>query len=291
MTFLLLSLLCSVGIFLFFKYFHLKEISLLKAVAVNYLACTLTGLFYHGKELGNLNFSLMVWLPFAIIMGGMFFFTFSLMGRTTAKNGVAAASMATKLSLVFPTLLSLFILQTTSPNIFLVLALLLSVPSIVLASKKLNGEKTLGAGLLLPFAVFFFSGIIDGGLNLLNYSFSSNSSFIHFPGAVFFFAAITGFSFHFIKKGNWHEWEDKRIWFGGAGLGVLNYFSIEFLLRGLEFYGNDGALVFPFLNVGIIILSSVAGLMFFKEKLSGINLVGLGLSIVCLGLLVVSSFQ
>ncbi len=286
MTYLLLSLLSSVGIFLFFKFFHLKKVSLLKAVTANYLSCTLTGLIYHFDSISQVRLNDLSWFPYALVMGMVFFFTFSLMGRTTALNGVTAASMATKLSLVFPTLISIVILKTTSTSIFLWIALAISIPAIVLASIKSKNKEISNSGLLLPLAVFILSGAIDGGINILNYSFHENPSFVHFPGVVFFLAAVTGFSYHLVKGSRISHWGDKWVWVGGFGLGIANYFSIEFLLRGLQHFDNDGALVFPFLNVAIIVLSSMAGVSFFKERLSNLNLVGLGLSIICLCLLI-----
>lgn len=290
MGFLLLSLASSVGIFLFFKIFHLNNISLLKAVTVNYLACTATGLIYHSNMLEPQNLSGSTdWVPIAIIMGGTFFFTFFLMGKTTAKNGVSIASMATKLSLVFPTLISMVWLKTVTPNPYLTAALIISIPSIILASMKRERVKKVGWSFFLPIAVFTLSGMIDGAINLLNFKFSESNNFVFFPVLVFFFAAISGIIFHLFRRGERKQWLDKRVWIYGTGLGVANYFSIEFLLQGLVHFNNNGALVFPFLNVGIILVTSVLGILFFKEKLIRENYLGLSLALISLVLLIISS--
>jgi multidrug transporter EmrE-like cation transporter len=63
----------------------------------------------------------------------------------------------------------------------------------------------------------------------------------------------------------------------GILLGIPNYFSIFFVLRSLDIM--ESSLVFPILNIGVVILSALIGWGYYKEHLSKLNLLGVVLAI------------
>ena len=69
---------------------------------------------------------------------------------------------------------------------------------------------------------------------------------------------------------------------GGIYLGIPNYFSVYFLLLTLSSFNNNGAVVYPILNVGIIVLSSMASYILFKEKLIRLNIIGMILALIAI---------
>ena len=72
---------------------------------------------------------------------------------------------------------------------------------------------------------------------------------------------------------------------GGAGLGIINYFSLFLVLKALTAFDNNGAVFYPIYNVGIIMMSSFAAMLLFSERLSKTNFIGLALSVLALFLL------
>ena len=72
---------------------------------------------------------------------------------------------------------------------------------------------------------------------------------------------------------------------GGLCPGVPNYFSIYFNLKALSAFDNNGAIVYPALNIGIIICSTLLAIVLFKEKLSKLNYIGVLLALVVIFLL------
>jgi drug/metabolite transporter (DMT)-like permease len=72
----------------------------------------------------------------------------------------------------------------------------------------------------------------------------------------------------------------------GIVLGVPNYFSIYFVLDSLEKLG--GIIVFPILNIGVVLLSSILSYLFYKEYLSKLNWIGIGLA--CISILLILVF-
>jgi multidrug transporter EmrE-like cation transporter len=69
-------------------------------------------------------------------------------------------------------------------------------------------------------------------------------------------------------------------------LGVPNYYSIVFLIKALQTEGFESSTLFTINNVAIVIVSSVVGLLLFKEHFSLRNKIGVFLAI--LGILLVT---
>ena len=68
-------------------------------------------------------------------------------------------------------------------------------------------------------------------------------------------------------------------------LGVPNYFSIYFVLKSLEELG--GIIVFPVLNIGVVLLSSIISYVYYKEEMSLLNWSGISLS--CISIILILS--
>jgi glucose uptake protein GlcU len=68
----------------------------------------------------------------------------------------------------------------------------------------------------------------------------------------------------------------------GLTLGVPNFLSFYLLILALTAFGNSGAFVYPIFNMGVIIVSAIVGISFFKERLSNINKWGLALGLMAI---------
>ena len=65
----------------------------------------------------------------------------------------------------------------------------------------------------------------------------------------------------------------------GIILGVPNYYSILFLIKALQIKGFESSTLFTINNVGIVVVSTIVGLILFKEKFSLKNKIGILLAI------------
>ena len=68
----------------------------------------------------------------------------------------------------------------------------------------------------------------------------------------------------------------------GITLGVPNYLTLHFFIRSLQSPSLESSQVFPVVNMGIIILSAVSGIIFFKEKLTPLNWTGIAIAIIAI---------
>ena len=287
MFYLLLTILANVGIFMAFRSFSLFKINTLPAIVVNYGVCVITGILYVGFDKVSNEFDPeSAWFISASLLGLIFITTFFLMAHTTQVRGVSVASVASKMSLAIPVVFSLFIFKyaVSSLDLWNYLGIMLAFVSIGLVSrKKKSAEKSAVTFkfLLLPMAVFLLGGLIDTSLNYVNHHFIDEHIEPIYPIFIFFAAFVLGTLMVIIKKVKF-GWKELA---GGIYLGVPNYFSIFFQLKALSSFDNNGAIVYPALNIGIIVGSTLLAILLFKEKLSRINYFGVFLALVVIFLL------
>ena len=199
------------------------------------------------------------------------------MAITTQRFSISVSSIASKMSLAIPVAASIFIfnVQSKEYDIFNYIGILAAFPAIYLVSRK-NKESTTDMTpssflKLLPLGVFLFSGIIDTMINYLNLHFLAESDHGLFLIVIFGSASIIGVLTIIIKKLK----VTLTSIIGGILLGIVNFFSVYFLLKSLSEFGNDGALVFPLVNVGIVLLSAFVSIFVFNERLQLLNKIGL----------------
>jgi multidrug transporter EmrE-like cation transporter len=289
MPYLLLGILFNVAIFLIFRGYARFGVSTLPAIVVNYFVCVITGFVF----MGNFNSLSLVsfnspWLIFAFFLGALFIATFYMMALTTQRLSVTVSSIAAKMSLAIPVVFSLFVLQIDSKDFDLLnyLGIALAFVAIYLSSwkPKSKGTAPLPANrllFLLPLGVFICSGIIDTTINYTSYRYLSTREEAIFPLVIFGVAAVLGLLLQVIRKMP----TGRKEFLGGIVLGVPNYFSIYFIVKGLAEFQNNGAFFYPLLNISIILGSSLLAVFLYKEKLLPLNRLGLVLSVLAIFLL------
>jgi len=214
-----------------------------------------------------------------LALGVLFIIVFNLMAATAQKVGVSVASVATKMSLVIPVIFGVLVYHEKLGPLK-ILGIILALVAVYFASHKENSPNLKSSTLLLPVLVFLGSGMIDTCLNLFQESYISEAEFPLFSATVFTAAATTGLvliSLMAIKKG---IRINLRNVLGGTVLGIVNYFSIFFLLRALQNNALNSASVFTINNVAIVMFSTLLGIFLFKEKISLKNWGGIALAVI-----------
>jgi drug/metabolite transporter (DMT)-like permease len=286
MVFLLLTILANVGIFVVFQLFKQFRIHTFHAIIFNYLTCVVTGLIYHGTEPLLALHIHTPWLPLAILLGLIFIGTFYLMALTTQRSGITVASIATKMSLVVPVMFTLFVLHTQSKifDFWNYLGIGLGLGAIVFSSikkEKSKGKPQGWSAMWLPVLVFVFSGVIDTSINFATARLILPGQEGIFPVVIFGCAFLIGTAILLVTR----QRPALRSVLFGIGLGIVNYFSIYFLILTLGAFSSDGAMVYPILNTGIILVSAGISVVIYKERLSKINKIGLFMAILAIVLI------
>ena len=291
MLFLAVTIILTSYLTLSFKMLERFNISNLQAIVFNYLTCVITGSivlndFPFNKELVNQN-----WFPWACIMGITFVLLFNLIAYTTQKMSVAVASVATKLSLVIPFTFSIYLYNETSSWVK-VAGIVLALCAVVLTCwpnrKKDNSSLPSISPLMwvmLPLILFVGTGFLDTMIKYVEQSFLNGNNNNDYLITAFGVAFVSGFILMIILLLNKKEKFDKRSIPAGILIGIPNYFSIWFLLEVLKRNPGNSSAIFPIVNMGIVLFSSVMAWLIFKEILSLKNWMGILLSVLAIALI------
>ena len=287
MLFLIGSIILASYLTLSFKVLERLRINAFQAIVFNYLACVITGSLFNGHFPINAMAVQQPWFAWALLMGCLFISLFNVIGFTTQKLGVSVASVANKLSLVIPFVFSIYLYNEPLTTLKF-LGILLALAAVYLTVKKDSREGGLARGkwlLILPVVLFAGSGLLDTLLKYAEQRFLDGSNNNDFIITAFAGAASIGGLLLLIMVLTGHQKFDYRAVIAGAAIGLPNYFSIWCLMAVLKQYAGNSSAILPINNMGIVLFSAVAAWLVFKEKLSGINWLGILLAIGAIALI------
>ncbi|MCG1037159.1 EamA family transporter [Polaribacter sargassicola] len=288
MIYLVLSVLFATSLFVIFKYFEVFKIDTLKAIIINYLVAFSFGIGLSEVEFSFVEIPQKPWFFGAMILGALFVSIFFVMANTAQKNGVSVASVAGKMSVVIPIVFGVF-LYDESVNFFKVLGIIIALLAVYLASVKDQNSNVEKASLLFPILLFFGSGAIDTILKYVEVNFVPENEVSLFSGSLFGFAALFGLIVLLIKTIKKRESFGCKNIIGGIVLGIPNYFTIVFIIKALQTKGFESSTIFTINNVAVVIVSTIVGLILFKEQFSLKNKIGVFLAIVGIILVTIAS--
>ena len=274
MIYLILAILFSSAIFVVMRLFKRFELDNHQALAWNYAMATGLG-FAMSAANGPLTLPVSeTWFPLSLLTGFWFILTYVLMTISSQRSGVTVTSLSSKLSVVIPTLFGVFVLKEQLgivPAIGIALAL---IALFLVVGKK--GKENAPTGktkpsllvILLPVFIFFGTGTGDILMKLTETANSSNDmtpmiAFIYLVS--FLFGVILVIFDLVLGKSRWH-WKNA---IGGIVLGTVNFFSTFSIYHAMRVF--DNVVLFPIYNIGVVSLTALIGLAFFKEKLNWKN--------------------
>lgn len=268
-------------IFVVFKLYGVYGVDTFRAIVINYFTALATGVIFYSGPLGMSDIPGQPWVRGALLLGFLFIVIFNLMARTSQTLGVSVASIATKMSLVIPVLAGIFLYGETV-SLPKAAGIALALVAVFFASLKDNRQvmaKDLRV-LILPLLVFLGSGVIDASIKYMEANLVSREEFPLFSAAIFGIAGLAGLLALQLKEPGDMSWLSPVNLLGGVALGIPNFFSVYFLLRALQFEGLTSASLFTLNNVSIVMLTTLLGVLLFRERLSWLNWAGVLLSIV-----------
>ncbi|MEI6508649.1 MAG: EamA family transporter [Bacteroidota bacterium] len=276
MIYLLLSILSSVVTVSFFKLFQKFHVNTFHAIIINYLICVLMGNITSGQAIILTPFWQEPWFIYAFFVGVLFITIFYCIGETAQKMGVSVSMVSAKLSVVIPVLFAFFFHNETL-GLIKIIGILISLFAVYFISIK-NDAHYSNKMIWLPVLVFIGSGFIDTLLKHIESTYIPPASASSIVSTAFLVAFILGSAFISIKHIQQKQRVEMKNIYWGIALGIPNYFSMFFLVKTLENF--SATYIFPINNIGIVAGSTIISLLFFAEKLSRKNIIGLALAIV-----------
>jgi len=289
LIYLLLSILSSAIIFVVFRLYKKYGVNTLQAIIVNYFIACIVGFFGYIESVDDLvRIPSESWFLGTVFLGAMFITVFNLAAITTQRSGLSVVSVATKMSVAIPVLFGIFI-YNESLGFLKVTGIILALAAVYLSSiKTKKGISIKKENLIFPLLVFVGSGIIDTTINYLENFYVSETDVGLFSSSIFGIAGIIGTT---ILIGQAVLGKLKITWkniAGGIALGIPNYFSIYFLVMALRSPGFENSVIFTLNHVGIVLASTILGIVLFKEVLLKKNWIGIALAVISI-ILVASS--
>ena len=287
MIYLIGSIVLTSYLTLSFKVCEKYNVSIFQAIVFNYITCVITGSIVNGSFPINVEVIHQTWFHWAFVMGVLFISIFNIVGMTAQKISVAVASVANKLSLIIPVLLSVYLYHETVRGwkLFGVILALIAVILTCYQPRNKSNEKKEENGkwkYILPVALFLGSGLLDALINHVQQTYVTVENSNAYLISGFFSAAIIGSLYleyqYMIGK---QVFSFKNV-LAGILIGIPNYFSIWCLVHFLKQSPWQSSASIPVNNMGIVLFSSVVAWILFKERLSAINWVGILLSIVAI---------
>jgi drug/metabolite transporter (DMT)-like permease len=266
-------------LFLLFRLFEKRGIALMPGIAVNYVVAMCCGLIYAPPwSAGDISG---LWWPSAGI-AVLFVAVFFLTGLSAQRAGVAASSVASKMSVILTVLFSV-VVHHERPGLLGWTGLLFAVAGVVLASWT-TGVPGTRKQWWLPLLLFVGTACIDIAINTVQRTLLTPSTEAVFPtmglGIAGLFATIT------VLRGNEAgALRNARTWIGGTLLGIVNYGSLLFVVKALAHSGLQASSVFPLISIFVILFGTLGSIALFGERLRRVQYAGIALAVVALVLL------
>lgn len=261
MIYILLTILCSTSIVLILKHSETKNGHPLILLAGNYVVASFISLFFYFTESGS-NFSIES-LIFGAAIGLLFMLSFFSYAKAIAAAGPALASVSARISVGLPVILAILIFNET-PGSYQLAGFGLTIVTLIFfyfSLKKVNrGHIRLNEYFYL-FFLFAIIGITDFAMKIFN-TWRPLDEKPFFLFIIFSFAFLFTIGFIKVKKIQF----ERRTFGRGLLLGIPNIFSTFFLLNAL--YELPAILVYPIVNIGIILLTAFSATILWGEKLN-----------------------
>ena len=275
---LILTILLTVVLFICFKEFSKRNINTHQAITFNYLTASLLAFIFYEKSISFIEIINSNWIFPTIALGVFFIIMFNVMAKTTQRLGISIASMASKISLIIP-VIGAILLQENNISYTNGLGILIAIIAIYLAFKKKHNSNQ---SIYIAIILFFGTGILDIFLDYIQHNLlENNNQSSQFIIVVFFIAFIAGLIKIILSK----EKIKSRNIIAGIFLGIPNYLSIYYVLISLEKLG--GVIVFPILNISVVLLSTILSFFVYKEYLNTLNWTGIILACISIILILV----
>jgi len=293
MLYLLLCILSSTVVLITFKLLNRFSVNNFSAIIINYLAASVAGFFLAKGELSGLNQLGVLPILLMVAMGILFITMFHFLGKSTQTAGVAITSVAAKMSVIIPILVSVLIDPNDKLNAIRIVGIVLALVAVLLLVIPRKTEKFKPVKTYLPLIIFLGIGMVDASVKVAQQYFVTNELNPLFNAVVFAMAGITGLLLIPFNANAAKDLQKIKTWLLGTLLGLANLGSMFFMVAALHHVGSkgtpmEGSVLFGINNLGVVLAGTLVGLLLFGEQPSKTNLTGIALAVLAIVILMQS---
>lgn len=281
MSYILISVICSVVVSVLLKLAPQWNIDLRQAIAGNYLvAGVLCLILLHPSP------SLLIRQPadpawrVLIALGILLPGIFLVLAKSVEHVGVVRSDAAQRLSLILPLIAAFTIFGealTWQKGIGVIIGII-AIGCIVTRRDPSGSTADRKGGWHWPVIVFAGFGLID-----ILFKRMAQLTGVPFQDVLFatFILAFVLMGLYVIyllakKHASWH-WHNL---IAALLIGLFNFGNILFYIQAHRHLSQDPALVFSAMNIGVIVVATIVGVWWFKEQLEKLNRAGLILAVI-----------
>jgi drug/metabolite transporter (DMT)-like permease len=272
---IILAIFFSSCIILTFRLFVSFRINNIQAITSNYLTASILSFLFYNHHLSVTDVIDTPWFVWAIVNGCLFILVFYVFAHSAQKAGVAITAVASKMSVIIPVSLGIFI-YGDSLNWMKILGIIIAFPAFYLIFSGRQTNKSDLRYMLLPLILFFGTGSNDSVMKHAQQYYSGNENLL-FLGTVFAFSFLIGLVLMHKELYRNQTLISARSLLVGIILGVFNFLSTLYFLKSLFIFENT--VFFPVFNVSVVSMGALMGFLIFKEKLLAQNMIGILLAI------------
>ena len=279
---LIISILCSVSVGVLFKYIKAKTSVNIFLITVNYLCAVIATYICFTPEINISQINYNYTISLSILLPSIFI----LLSLSIRYSGIVKTDIAQRISLVIPIACSYWIFKETISD-FKWIGLIMGFISLFFILSK--SQKSIRSNSMYLLFVFLGYGIIDVLFKVVALQKSipyTTALFYIFCGSFIFSSIITMvtvFKRKLTINGN--------TLFYGILLGLLNFLNVYFYLKAHQSFAKNPTTVFATMNFGVVLLGTLIGTFYFKERLSKKNIIGLLLAIIAIIFVVISQIK
>jgi drug/metabolite transporter (DMT)-like permease len=280
--YVLFSVVCSVLVSVLLKLVRRFGIDVNQAIAWNYLVAGVLTTLMLQPSLTTLREPGAPWLAL-IGLGVLLPTIFLALAASVRHAGIVRSDAAQRLSLLL-SLLAAFALFGEQLTAFKALGIALGLLALLCMVWRGGAGMVEGgpASWLYPLLVFGGFGVIDILFKRVAQAGVPLGASLQ---AMLALALLVALAFQLWRRMRYRTRFTARSALAGVALGLANFGNILFYLRGHQALPQHPALVFASMNIGVVALGALVGLLVFRERLSRINLGGVLLALLAIGLI------
>jgi drug/metabolite transporter (DMT)-like permease len=270
---LLFTILFSSFIFVLFKLFPVFKIDTFQAIVINYFVAFLCGFLFFPFELTKFVSVNQFWFLNAISASVLFIGLFLLMGISSQRNGLSSTSVAVKMSMAL-SVLGMMISYSEDIQWLKIAGIILAITGVISMTIQPSTPNNQVSSTWMLLLLFTGSGLLDFLLNYIQHHVLLKNETAFFTAFAFGMAGVIGFCIAFVMWTKGKLKPSLRNILAGVLLGIPNYFSIYFLMKAYEVLSWSDSSILAIINVSIVVIASLVGLLFFKEKWNKLKILG-----------------
>ncbi|MBE6123353.1 MAG: hypothetical protein E7190_11685 [Erysipelotrichaceae bacterium] len=271
---------CSALLAILMRLFTKADGSRYGMILGNYLTCTLTGFFLIPDKSILLSAQKATYLS-GIAGGFLFVLSLVCMHSSISENGAILTSAFSKLGLLVPLALSIFLFHEM-PSMVQIIGLLAVFAAFAVMNHTSPDNHARQFSLFSLLIVLLTNGLSDAMAKIYNAIGVQREDTVYMFLVFLSAACLTFFLLWYDAQRTGRKTQLKDL-VPGIAIGIPNYFSSIFLLASLRTIPSF--IAYPVFSAGTILIVTAAGILLFHERLSSHQSLGLLLILVSLVLL------